>query len=98
MPQLTSHGFHLIHKGTLSDLFRLVQVCSHVGLCAKSPAVQSQVEASTAASRKLLAAELAAEDRLQDPGQFCQFCQMAVNYIKVRPCAPTCTLSMDWNV
>lgn len=59
------------------------QVCAHVGLCSsRSDSVKNQRSAA-ALSRKLLASNvMAAQHPVEDPGQFCQFCQMAVNYIK----------------
>lgn len=70
------------------------QVCQHVGLCSSRSAKAVKSEAASASvSRKLLAANATSAQPVEDPGQFCQFCQMAVNYIKVRSC-PLCSHSV----
>eukprot|EP00884_Botryococcus_braunii_P006175 jgi/Botrbrau1/15559/Bobra.0274s0003.1 len=77
-------------KEYVPQLIKLVQalppneVCAHVGLCSSRAGAAKNQHLASAVSRKLLASDdLVAQKPVEDPGQFCQFCQMAVNYIKI---------------
>ena len=63
------------------------QVCAAVGLCQSAAGNAANASVATAAAaRKLLAgaAAGAGAGALGDPSPFCQFCTVAISYIKAR--------------
>ena len=62
----------------------VAQVCAAVGLCDQSA---GSAETSVSKSRRLLADIHPAQSKAGPLGDdtFCQFCTMAVSYIKVQP-------------
>ena len=73
------------------------QVCAAVGLCqaaARDGASANATVDGTSTARKLLAGGQAAGGAggLGDPSPFCQFCTVAISYIKARGCGKILTL------
>ena len=66
-----------------------VQVCAAVGLCQSAAGIGANASAATAATARKLLADASAgagAGALGDPSPFCQFCTVAISYIKARRC------------